>query len=83
MGIKENVKKGAITIADAMNRVAPDSNTHAWLTRRLGRLKVQGEPVAPAVEIPGVPAAPKPAKKSMTRKQRSAQLSRVNKTGGN
>lgn len=34
IGIKEQVKRGVLPIADAMNRVSPQSKTYGWLLRR-------------------------------------------------
>lgn len=41
MGIKEQVKKGTLAIADAMNRLDPDSKTYGWLKRRLARQQAE------------------------------------------
>lgn len=35
LGIKEQVKRGLLSIADAMNRVDPKTKTYGWLKRRL------------------------------------------------
>lgn len=40
LGIKEQVKRGLLSIADAMNRVDPKAKTYGWLRRRLAA-KVQ------------------------------------------
>jgi hypothetical protein len=42
LGTKEQVKRGLLSVADAMNRVDPKTKTYGWLKRRLG-LKVQVE----------------------------------------
>lgn len=34
MGIKEKVKKGLLSVAEAQNLVAPDSHTYGWCERR-------------------------------------------------
>jgi len=47
MGIKEQVKKGLLTKADAIGMVSKDSHTYGWLN---GWLKRRGtNPVAPPV----------------------------------
>lgn len=35
VGVKVQVKRGLLSIADAMNRVSPESKTYGWLLRRL------------------------------------------------
>jgi hypothetical protein len=34
LGTKEQVKRGVLSVADAMKLVAPESKTYGWLTRR-------------------------------------------------
>lgn len=39
MKTKEQVKQGKMTIAEALNWVAPDSHAYGWLKRRYERLR--------------------------------------------
>jgi hypothetical protein len=34
MGIKEQVKQGKLSVAEALTKAAPGTKTHGWLTRR-------------------------------------------------
>ncbi len=39
IGIRQQVKRGLLSIADAMNVVSPQSKTYGWLQRRLAATK--------------------------------------------